>query len=279
MHLKTSSVRLLKHFLVKRRGLSSSSSSSTSSNVFELRKEKLKSGPSLKDFVISNSNDTDKTISSPNDDYTTADQLLRYPNEGEDDQEASDAFEGRRRKVFFEVFGCQMNTNDTEIAYSILDKTNAYERTWSEREADVVLLVTCSIRENAEQKIWNRLKELRFLKRRRHDMQVGILGCMAERLKDKIVTQEKIVDVVCGPDSYRSLPELLNRSLASGNAAMNVQLSFEETYAEISPLRINANSKSAYVSIQRGCDNMCSFVGRSLLFNFLLAFSTSIVKS
>ena len=146
-----------------------------------------------------------------------------------------------------------------EIAYSILDKSGQYERTLNEKDADVILIMTCSIRENAEQKIWNRLKDFCVIKKRKPKTQIGILGCMAERLKDKIVNKEKMVDIVCGPDSYRILPTLLSESLKSGNTAMNVQLSLEETYAEISPLRINENTKTAYVSIQRGCDNMCSF--------------------
>ncbi len=119
--------------------------------------------------------------------------------------------------------------------------------------------MTCSIRENAEQKIWNRLRDFVLVKKKRPRTQIGILGCMAERLKDKIVNKEKMVDLVCGPDSYRLLPTLLEQSFRTGNPAMNVQLSLEETYAEISPLRINQNNKTAFVSIQRGCDNMCSF--------------------
>jgi tRNA-2-methylthio-N6-dimethylallyladenosine synthase len=124
----------------------------------------------------------------------------------------------------------------------------------------VILIMTCSIRDHAEQKIWNRLRELRADKRRKRVKQIGVLGCMAERLKEKIVHQERIVDVVCGPDSYRLLPSLLDQAERSGQAAINVQLSMDETYAEISPLRIYENAKKAFVSIQRGCDNMCSFV-------------------
>ena len=161
-----------------------------------------------------------------------------------------------------------MNTNDTEVAYSILQKTGLYNRTLEEKEADVVLMMTCSIRENAEQKIWNRLKDYLHRKKFKKNLQIGILGCMAERLKEKILDKEKLVDVVCGPDSYRLLPDLLSQSLRSGSSAMNVQLSLEETYADLAPLRINHNSKNAFVSIQRGCDNMCSFV--SILFLILL---------
>ncbi|RNA35061.1 CDK5 regulatory subunit-associated 1 [Brachionus plicatilis] len=166
---------------------------------------------------------------------------------------------GTKRKVYFEVHGCQMNINDTEVAYSVLDKTGLYSKTDNEKDADIVLIMTCSIRENAEQKIWNRLREFLHQKRLKKDLQIGILGCMAERLKEKILDKEKMVDIVCGPDSYRLLPELLNQSVQTGNSAMNVQLSLEETYADLAPLRINTNNKNAFISIQRGCDNMCSF--------------------
>ena len=127
--------------------------------------------------------------------------------------------------------------------------------------------MTCSIRDHAEQKIWNRLSELRGAAKKdglRKRPQIGVLGCMAERLKEKIVEQSKAVDVVCGPDSYRLLPSLLEQAEQSGQAAINVQLSMDETYAEINPIRVYENEKKAFVSIQRGCDNMCSFVSRFL---------------
>lgn len=134
--------------------------------------------------------------------------------------------------------------------------------------------MTCSIRDHAEQKIWHRLRELRYGVKKEGAWkrpQVGVLGCMAERLKEKIVEQAKYVDVVCGPDSYRLLPSLLEQAQQSGQAAINVQLSMDETYAEINPIRINENEKKAFVSIQRGCDNMCSFVSlviSNLISNF-----------
>ena len=226
-----------------------------------LKRSLLANGPSLKEFLSPNA-ETERENHE-----TLANQVFLDNMKKLNDQESVDLTSQIKRKVFFEVHGCQMNTNDTEVAYSILDKTGAYERTLDENTADVILLMTCSIRENAEQKIWNRLKDFTVYKNKKRALekkavQIGILGCMAERLKEKIVDKEKLVDVVCGPDSYRLLPSLLEQSFSTGNSAMNVQLSFEETYAEISPLRINENSKTAYISIQRGCDNMCSFVSK-----------------
>uniref|UniRef100_A0A8B9LGP0 Mitochondrial tRNA methylthiotransferase CDK5RAP1 n=1 Tax=Astyanax mexicanus TaxID=7994 RepID=A0A8B9LGP0_ASTMX len=162
-------------------------------------------------------------------------------------------------KVYFETYGCQMNVNDTEIAWSILQK-GGYLRTSELSEADVVLLVTCSVREKAEQTIWNRLKQLTLLKKKRlkasAQLKIGILGCMAERLKTELLEKEKLVDVVAGPDAYRDLPRLL--SLAhGGQRASNVLLSLEETYADVMP--VHNSGHSAFVSIMRGCDNMCSF--------------------
>lgn len=219
-------------------------------------KKKLDADLSLKDF-IQKSNTTQMNTAEQLENEIFLRNLKRTQSQEEHREEWSCS---KKRKVFFEVHGCQMNTNDTEIAYSILNKTGLYERTTNERDADVILLMTCSIRENAEQKIWNRMRDFSHLKSRKKHLQIGILGCMAERLKEKIVDKEKLVDIICGPDSYRVLPSLLDQSSRSGNVAMNVQLSFEETYAEISPLRINENKKTAFVSIQRGCDNMCSFV-------------------
>lgn len=170
---------------------------------------------------------------------------------------------GHQRKVYFQTYGCQMNVSDTEIAWSILKK-NGYTRTAIVSEADVILLMTCAIREGAEDKVWSRLEYFKSLKRklqgqRAAPITIGILGCMAERLKQKIVEREKMVDVVCGPDAYRDLPHLLASSFATGQAAVNVQLSLEETYADVIPVRQNPNSRSAFVSIMRGCDNMCTY--------------------
>ncbi|XP_056363054.1 mitochondrial tRNA methylthiotransferase CDK5RAP1 [Oenanthe melanoleuca] len=165
------------------------------------------------------------------------------------------------QKVYLETYGCQMNVNDTEIAWAILQK-NGYARTKNLDEADVVLLVTCSVREKAEQAIWNRLQHLRALKARRHPartaLRIGILGCMAERLKEEILHREKLVDIVAGPDAYRDLPRLLAVA-ESGQQAANVLLSLDETYADILPVQTSAGGTTAFVSIMRGCDNMCSY--------------------
>lgn len=164
---------------------------------------------------------------------------------------------GNNRKVFIEVYGCQMNVNDTELVYSILLK-NGFQKSDTIDDADVVLLQTCAIRDSAEQKIWARLRDLRQLKRSRKHLKLGLLGCMAERLRERVVEREHCVDVVCGPDAYRHLPLLLATAVP-GNPGINVQLSLEETYADITPVRLNPDSPSAYVSIMRGCDNMCAF--------------------
>uniref|UniRef100_A0A8C3MQ06 Mitochondrial tRNA methylthiotransferase CDK5RAP1 n=2 Tax=Geospiza parvula TaxID=87175 RepID=A0A8C3MQ06_GEOPR len=164
-------------------------------------------------------------------------------------------------KVYLETYGCQMNVSDTEIIWAILQK-NGYTRTKELGEADVVLLVTCSVREKAEQAIWNRLQHLKALKARRPQarapLRVGILGCMAERLKEEILHREKLVDVVAGPDAYRDLPRLLAVA-ESGQQAANVLLSLDETYADILPVQTSAGGTTAFVSIMRGCDNMCSY--------------------
>ncbi|XP_002192492.5 mitochondrial tRNA methylthiotransferase CDK5RAP1 isoform X2 [Taeniopygia guttata] len=164
-------------------------------------------------------------------------------------------------KVYLETYGCQMNVSDTEIVWAILQK-NGYARTKELEEADVVLLVTCSVREKAEHAVWNRLRHLRALKARRPraraPLRVGILGCMAERLKEEILHKEKLVDVVAGPDAYRDLPRLLAVA-ESGQQAANVLLSLDETYADILPVQTSAGGTTAFVSIMRGCDNMCSY--------------------
>ncbi len=161
------------------------------------------------------------------------------------------------RKLYIESYGCQMNFSDSEIVASILmDK--GYETTKDYKEADVVFINTCSIRENAEQRVRNRLKEFESAKAKNPGMVVGVLGCMAERLKAKFLEEEKLVDVVVGPDAYRDLPNLIDQ-VDDGGRAVNVLLSREETYADISPVRLNSNGISAFISIMRGCDNMCSF--------------------
>lgn len=161
------------------------------------------------------------------------------------------------RKLYIESYGCQMNFSDSEIVASILiDK--GFETTKDYKEADVVFINTCSIRENAEQRVRNRLKEFESAKAKNPGMVVGVLGCMAERLKAKFLEEEKLVDVVVGPDAYRDLPNLIEK-VDDGSKAVNVLLSREETYADISPVRLNSNGVAAFISIMRGCDNMCSF--------------------
>ncbi|MDR6562598.1 MULTISPECIES: tRNA (N6-isopentenyl adenosine(37)-C2)-methylthiotransferase MiaB [unclassified Arcicella] len=162
-----------------------------------------------------------------------------------------------KKKLYIESYGCQMNFSDSEIVTSILQE-NGYATTSQFEEADVILVNTCAIRENAEQKVRNRLKNFTHIKRKRPNLVVGVLGCMAERLKTKFLEEEKIVDIVAGPDSYRDLPNLFEE-VEEGNKAINVFLSKEETYADISPVRLNSNGVTAFVSIMRGCDNMCSF--------------------
>lgn len=160
-------------------------------------------------------------------------------------------------KFHIETYGCQMNQNDSEVVVAVMQQ-NGFEYTPTLEEADVVLINTCAIRDNAEQRIWGRLAELRGLKKRKPWLLVGILGCMAERLKDRLIEQEKSVDIVVGPDGYRSLPDLV-RQAAGGTKAVNVLLSREETYAEISPVRLDRNGVTAFVSIMRGCNNMCAY--------------------
>lgn len=161
------------------------------------------------------------------------------------------------RKLYIESYGCAMNMADSEVIASIL-KENGYATAAEEEGADIIFLNTCAIRENAEDKIWNRLRQLKASKQHKPDLIVGVLGCMAERLKAKLLDQEQMVDLVVGPDAYRDLPNLLAK-VDDGQKAVNVLLSREETYAEISPIRLNSNGINAFISIMRGCDNMCSF--------------------
>lgn len=161
------------------------------------------------------------------------------------------------RKLYIESYGCQMNFSDSEIVASILTD-QGFETTGDYKEADVIFINTCSIRENAEQRVRNRLKEFETAKSKNPGMIVGVLGCMAERLKAKFLEEEKLVDVVVGPDAYRDLPNLIEK-VDEGSRAVNVLLSREETYADISPVRLNSNGITAFISIMRGCDNMCSF--------------------
>ncbi|WP_026905474.1 tRNA (N6-isopentenyl adenosine(37)-C2)-methylthiotransferase MiaB [Pedobacter glucosidilyticus] len=161
------------------------------------------------------------------------------------------------RKLYIESYGCAMNFSDSEIVASIL-ADDGFVTTADFTEADIVFINTCSIRENAEVRVRNRLKQFSASKAKNPGMIVGVLGCMAERLKAKFLEEEKLVDVVVGPDAYRDLPNLINK-VDDGNKAVNVLLSREETYADINPVRLNSNGISAFISIMRGCDNMCSF--------------------
>ncbi|MBL7811918.1 MAG: tRNA (N6-isopentenyl adenosine(37)-C2)-methylthiotransferase MiaB [Bacteroidetes bacterium] len=161
------------------------------------------------------------------------------------------------RKLYIESYGCAMNFSDSEIIASIMGE-NGFEPTQDEFDADVIFLNTCAIRDNAEQRIRERLKHLRANKKQNRDLIIGVLGCMAERLKDKLLEEEKLVDVVAGPDSYRELPKLV-AEVDEGARAINVLLSREETYGDLNPVRLNSNGVSAFISIMRGCDNMCSF--------------------
>ena len=161
------------------------------------------------------------------------------------------------RKLYVESYGCAMNFADSEIIASIMNE-HGFVNTNDELEADVIFLNTCAIRDNAETRIRERLKHLRMNKKSNKDLIIGVLGCMAERLKDKLLEEEKLVDVVAGPDSYRDLPKLV-AEVDDGGRAINVLLSREETYSDLNPVRLNTNGVTAFVSIMRGCDNMCSF--------------------
>ncbi|CAL7951616.1 unnamed protein product [Xylocopa violacea] len=202
-------------------------------------KDLSQNGPSLRDFLIPESTISNESISIPNIPYI-------------------ENIDGSNQKVYFEVHGCQMNVNDTEVIWSIL-KNHGYKKVESLAEANIVLYITCSIRDSAEQKIWNKLEILNNIKKknRKKPIKIGLLGCMAERLKEKILERENFVDVVAGPDSYKDLPRLL--SVADNETAINVTLSFDETYADITPVRLNPESTSAFVTIMRGCDNMCTY--------------------
>ncbi|MBR2116927.1 MAG: tRNA (N6-isopentenyl adenosine(37)-C2)-methylthiotransferase MiaB [Alistipes sp.] len=164
---------------------------------------------------------------------------------------------GEGRKLFIETYGCQMNAGDSEIVVSIMQQ-EGYRYTENIDEADIILINTCSIRDNAEQRIWGRLSAMRQLKRRKPSLIVGIIGCMAERLKEQLIEKGTGVDIVAGPDSYRSLPELV-RTAEDGTKGINVELSKEETYAEIAPVRLDRNGVSAFIAIMRGCNNYCAY--------------------
>jgi tRNA-2-methylthio-N6-dimethylallyladenosine synthase len=166
--------------------------------------------------------------------------------------------EGNTKKLFIESYGCAMNFSDSEIVASILTE-QGYNTTQKLEEADLVLVNTCSIRDKAEMTVRKRLEKYNAVKRNINpSMKVGVLGCMAERLKNQFLEEEKIVDMVVGPDAYKDLPNLL-KEVDEGRDAINVILSKDETYGDISPVRLNSNGINAFVSITRGCDNMCTF--------------------
>ncbi len=168
-----------------------------------------------------------------------------------------DKKDGNSRKLYIESYGCQMNFSDSEIVASILSK-EGFDTTTNLEDADLVLVNTCSIREKAETTVRKRLEKFNAVKKGRPHMKVGVLGCMAERLKSKFLEEEKIVDMVVGPDAYKDLPNLI-AEIDEGRNAVNVILSKEETYGDVAPVRLNTNGVTAFVSITRGCDNMCTF--------------------
>ena len=170
---------------------------------------------------------------------------------------AIEAKPSNSRKLYIESYGCQMNFSDSEIVASIL-ADQGYNTTQNLEDADLVLVNTCSIRDKAEQTVRKRLEKYNAVKRLNPKMKVGVLGCMAERLKEKFLDEEKIVDMVVGPDAYKDLPNLL-KEVEDGHDAVNVILSKDETYGDVSPVRLNTNGINALVSITRGCDNMCTF--------------------
>lgn len=170
---------------------------------------------------------------------------------------AETAPETATRNLYIETYGCAMNLADSEVMASIM-QAEGFKTTDDPLKADVVFLNTCAIRDNAEAKIWGRLKEMKGNKRKNPGMIVGLMGCMAERLKSKLLEQDQLVDIVVGPDAYRDIPKLIQQ-VEEGQRAVNVLLSREETYAEITPVRLGSNGVNAFISIMRGCDNMCSF--------------------
>ena len=162
-----------------------------------------------------------------------------------------------QKKFYIETYGCQMNVADSEVVSSIMAESG-YDRTEKMEEANLILVNTCSIRENAEQRVWGRLDVFKQIKNQNPEVKVGVIGCMAERLKEKLIEKEKSVDLVIGPDSYRALPKLME-TVETGQKGINTLLSKEETYGDIAPVRADKNQISAFISIMRGCNNMCSY--------------------
>ncbi|XP_015606325.1 CDK5RAP1-like protein [Cephus cinctus] len=215
----------------------------SSSEKKKIKKINFAEGPDLVDFILN-----DKRSSK----LSTEAEQIPYVK----------PFHGNNRKVYFDIYGCQMNVNDTEVIWSILE-ANGYSKTDELLDADVVLVITCSIRDGAEQKVWKRLEYIKSIKLKKkqilkREMRIGLLGCMAERLKQQVVEKNKLVDLVAGPDSYKDLPRLL--AITDNNEmAINVMLSFDETYADVMPVRLNPDAVTAFVSIMRGCDNICTY--------------------
>ena len=187
----------------------------------------------------------------------STDKLHNEARQGEAYAPFAEALNTYKKHFYIESYGCAMNFADSEVVASILME-NGFGATTRFEEADLIFVNTCSIREKAEATVRKRLTEFRKLKRERPGMLVGVLGCMAERLKEKFIEEEKLVDIVVGPDAYRSLPALIEEA-ETGQKAVNVLLSRDETYADIAPIRLNSNGVTAFVSIMRGCNNMCSF--------------------
>ena len=192
-------------------------------------------------------------------DFTIARKEHDENRQGEAFQFADKKIEGKnfKKNFYVESYGCALNFNDSEIVATIMND-NGFGITTDYNQADLIFINTCSIRENAEQHVRNRLKQFNAIKRNKPEVLIGVLGCMAERLKDKLLEQEHLIDMVIGPDAYRTLPELIEQA-ESGHKAVNVLLKREETYADISPTRLVSNGVSAFVTIMRGCNNMCSF--------------------
>lgn len=165
--------------------------------------------------------------------------------------------EKEKKRLYIETYGCQMNLSDSEIVSSIMAE-DGYKASSEAKNADIIFINTCSIRDNAEQRIRKRLREIKKMKKANPDLKVGILGCMAERLKQQLLDEEDVVDLIVGPDAYRDLPNLI-KTVESGRRAINVLLSEEETYSEIEPVRLGSNNISAYISIMRGCENFCTY--------------------
>eukprot|EP00879_Flechtneria_rotunda_P010439 GHRR01010915.1.p1 GENE.GHRR01010915.1~~GHRR01010915.1.p1 ORF type:complete len:413 (+),score=133.18 GHRR01010915.1:493-1731(+) len=221
------------------------------------KKRLLPDGPSLPDFLSSAA-----AVSSTLAPSAVAGQHAVQHGTGTAAQDS----QALAKNIYIETYGCQMNLNDSEIINSVL-RSEQYIKAASVQDAGVVLLNTCAIRENAEARIWGRLRELQAIKKHRWrhrgpPLVVGVLGCMAERLKSGLLDQQRLADLVVGPDAYRDLPRIISAVQAGelqGSAAMNVQLSLEETYADIMPVRQDSSCTSAFVSIMRGCNNMCAF--------------------